>query len=164
MKLLFLIATILLLFVSGWGNVLAAAFCPHEGRQTRACPSKEATHHDHGMNSSHEAMTMGEMEGMGIQTSAMPNDAAPATGSQARVADQPMDDCAHCVSHSRFPTVPSVTGVVDQSKRGEDMAAPPAPSITIPLAAAHTTPIYSRQHGPPGATISRQVLINIFRI
>jgi hypothetical protein len=166
MRRFLLIASVLMLFVSGWGHVLAAALCPHVKAEHSCCPAQkqEAARHDHGLSASHEAMPMDGMEGMDMQTPATPVAETPTVGGDANSLGQPVEDCVHCMGHSQLPTPPVAVGTADQSSRSAELAAPPATSLVTPPIPALTALVTSRPHGPPGASAPRHVLINIFRI
>jgi hypothetical protein len=164
MRRFLLIASVLMLFVSGWGHVLAAALCPHVKAEHSCCPAQATASHDHGLSSSHEAMQMDGMEGMDMQTPAAPVAETLTTGGDANSLGQPLEDCAHCMGHSQLPITPVAAGTADQSSRSAELAAPPATSLISPIAPTLTALVSSRPHGPPGTSAPRHVLINIFRI
>lgn len=164
MKRFLLSATILMLFMSGWSHVLAAAFCPHVMMAQDCCPAQSGAGHDHGTNASHEAMQMDGMEGMERQAPVTPGDATPANAEIANVVSQPVEDCSHCMGHSQLPTAPVAAGTADQSSRNTDVAAPPVSQHIAPPVPAFATLITSKPHGPPGTAASRLVLIGVFRI
>jgi len=77
--------------------------------------------------------------------------------------DLPIEACAHCWSHSQ-PTSGAVASVaVDPSKRLVETNGPP-PSFTVALHSGFSIPITPSEHGPPGSSFPRHVLINVFRI
>lgn len=165
MKRLLLSAIILLLLVSGWSHVLAAALCPHVKMAQVCCPVKETASHDHGMSTAHEAMPMDGMEGMEMQTpAATPVAETSTTKESADSLSQPVEDCSHCMGHSQLPTTPVAVSTTDQSSRSAEQAAPPATSLITPTIPTLAALVSSRPHGPPGASTTLHVLISVFRI
>jgi hypothetical protein len=153
------IAVGLLLFVSGWGQTLAAAFCPH-ARGGHACCLANRTSHKHGHTSHHEAAPTGGMGG----TEASPPSSGTNAGGDVTSLGQPSEECGHCMSHSRQPAAPLAAGAAGQPKPGADSTAPPPAAFADAQAAVFTPAITSRQHAPPGASSPRHVLISVFRI
>jgi hypothetical protein len=172
MKRLILIASVLLLSVSGWSQFAAAAFCPHSQEQIvlarNECHVEQVTVHEHGEASSHQGMTMDGMEGMEagevMETASPAHDETPAAHESANQLGPPIGDCAHCFSHSRPQPVPLPGITTEQSKRGAADLAPPETTLAATPVMAFGLFITQRTHAPPGATISRHVLINVFRI
>lgn len=161
MKRFLLGITLLMLLVSGWSQVLAAAFCPHVMMVQDCSPSRRAASHAHGTNSSHEAM---QMDGMEMPAPATPVAADPTSSEIAHAFGQPVEDCSHCAGHSQLPTALFAVGTADQSSRNADVAAPPVTQLFAPPVPAFASLVTSRPHGPPGTSTSRLVLIGIFRI
>ena len=150
MKRLLLICVISLLFVSGWGHVLAAAFCPnmqdmpacHMQAEKVSTPSPEG----------HEGMEMGDMQ--------MPPDS---TEGKAGALESPLASC--CASRPEVPPAPIVTSRgAEQSKQDLGAILKPALKAIAPLASSFAPPVTSRQHAPPGTATARHVLISVFLI
>ena len=154
MKRLYHIGVITLLLAVNWGAVLAAAPCPRA--QGHACCHAKSLAHGHGMSPAHDGMAVGGMEGM----AALSDD-----GGNGEALDQPLESCAHCMSHSGFP-VTAVVASGAQGQSGRELSAAPPP--TLKTSAAHPSsfapPVVSRQHAPPGASHSRHLLIGVFLI
>lgn len=143
---------LLALFVSAWGNVFAAAFCPHMKFDHACCHTRR------GHNRSAHAMA-GEMQMGDTQM-------LPATDplSESEASSQPVEPCEHCMGRSQAPAVSVALTGVSRTHHG---AGAPTPATSSQLASASpsfTAHIISRQHAPPGSSITRHVLINIFRI
>ena len=150
MKRLLLICVISLLFVSGWGHVLAAAFCPN--MQDMPDCHMQAEKVSTSPHARHEAMEMGDMQ--------MPSDA---TEDKVGAFQRPLVSC--CASRPEIPPAPIVASRgAEQSK--QDLGAIPKPALKAiaPPAPSFASPVTSRQHAPPGATTSRHVLISVFLI
>ena len=144
------VVTLLLAFlVSAWGNVLAAAMCPHMRQDHACCHPQVAQNH-----TSHE-MT-GDMQ----MTPAIES----AEVAAFAAADKPVEGCAHCMG--RAPQSPPTVSLreVDRTNHGSELAAPTPASQPSYLAAPFTTSVPSREHSPPGASADRHVLISLFRI
>ncbi len=167
---------------SAWSNVIAAAFCPsylsnrdclikHEPRQSKQV--------DHKSSCQHEMADM-EMGDMQMDDTKMESEAASETAdnsiaenppievatesSNEQVAiDFPTKPCGHCWMHSQ-PTPGTASLVaVDTSKRLVENNAPPA-DFVVALPSAFVVPIMPLEHGPPGNSFPRHVLISVFRI
>ena len=158
MRRFLLTASVLLLFVSGWSQLLAASLCSHTPGAHACCRMKDA---GHGQASSHQGMAMDGMDGMEMPA----EDAAPASNESASSIGQPVEDCANCcIRDSQSQTAPIASITSDQSRRGNETLAPHVSVDATPLASAFATSVTSRQHAPPGAVTSRHVLIKVFRI
>jgi hypothetical protein len=84
---------------------------------------------------------------------------------QANKVDLPSDACTHCLSHSGLQNAPvSSVSVPDQPNKdfssatlavSRFLARPAAPFARIGL---------PREHAPPGSSVPRHILINVFLI
>src|SRR5882724_3461014 len=177
------VLAITLLF-SAWSNVIAAAFCPryvtrvgyikHSGPQTKRVVDKSSCHH-------HEmaGMTMDDTQ-MGMD---MPAEAetvsdlktnADSTGKASQIEltsdslsnemsfDFPVDPCAHCWSHSQPKSGAVAATVLNPAKEVVETDAPL--NVALALPSFLPGPITASEHGPPGNSFPRHVLINVFRI
>jgi uncharacterized protein involved in copper resistance len=145
-------ALLLALLLSAWGNVLAAA-CPHMGQDHACCHAKVTPH-----PASHHGMD--EMQMSDTQAGHEAEQSA-----DARALDKPVETCEHCMGRSQLPTPPATLREVEQSKRGEDVCAPPALSEPLSITTLFVPIVLAREHAPPTAVSSeRHVLINVFRI
>jgi hypothetical protein len=145
---------LLALLASAWGNVLAAAMCPHSAQSSQACCHARAAHHP----SSHEGMEAMEMGDVKMEPAAEQATPASAFGQLAGA-------CAHCMSHSQPSTLPATLREAGQSKRGSETATPLIAAETVLRTALLVQKIPAREHAPPGAArFARHVLISVFRI
>ena len=96
-------------------------------------------------------------------TEAPPPSSGTNVGAEATSLDQPSQECGHCMSHPRLPTMPAA-GAAGQSKSGEGLAAPPPAVVADTPAPVFMPAIISRQHAPPGVSSPRHVLLSVFRI
>jgi hypothetical protein len=170
------------LLLSAWGNVIAAAFCPRYAFNLECCLKHSAARAkkvEHKSSCQHE-MTDMEMDDMRMDNMQMerkdPSESAAdsivenspieftAENSSDQLAfDLPMEACAHCWSHSQ-PTSGAVASVaVDPSKRLVETDAPPA-NLAVALPSGFPATITPPEHGPPGNSFRRHVLISVFRI
>lgn len=143
------------LLTGAWGNVLAASLCPRMAQDHSCCHAKAMQH-------AHEAM--GDMQMNEMQMSEMQMPSAAEQETQSMRAVPPDAECEHCLSHSQLTTKLPTLREAEQTRRGEDVAAPLAlasHASSIPL---FVLPVHARPHAPPGAMTSRHVLINVFRI
>ena len=135
-----------LLFSQG-GIVLIAALCPHLRTGVMRCDSSAQPVMDHH-----------HMTEMKMDPDEMPfNNDGPAV-------DIPLGTCTHCVVHAK-----TTSGIFPARHRE---AAKVASDLTVPLVSGSpvlTTiqgpeRLTARSHGPPGDTVSRYILIDVFRI
>lgn len=147
MKRLLLISVISVLLVSGWGHVLAAAFCPNM-QDMPACHMQAADD----WASGHEGMEMG---GARHHSSAAEGKAGSLT--------RPLVSC--CASVPEAPPAPAFTSRgAQQSKQELGIILRPAPKVITPPPPSFAPAVMSRQHAPPGAAPPRHVLIQVFLI
>jgi hypothetical protein len=157
MKRLLLITVALLLSVSSWGEVLAAALCPHMQASHACCVAKASGTHRHGQVMAHHD---GMMEGMEMTVPT-----TPAIEEAARAITEPVGLCGHCMSRSEPPARFIIVARADAQSKKELRAAPTQTlGLPSPFSASSTLLITSRQNAPPGDQSSRHVLINVFRI
>jgi len=158
MKRFSLIGVVFALFMSGWGGVLAAAFCPR--LQGHSCCLTRMAGHSHHSMSPHDGMAMDGME-------ETPPPAAPVAdaGASANTLSQPVEPCAHCMSHSGPVNIPaSIVNMSEQSKRDAGAGPLPTARMLAQLATPSAEAGPAREHSPPGAASPRHVLISVFRI
>ena len=137
-----------LLFAQG-GSFLIAAQCPHLRTGIMRCdkPAEEPA-------MDHQHMADMQMDQKSDESLFNPD---------ASAFDQPSGTCNHCAVHSR--TTSSVFSVrhVEVPKRATDLASPTVPDRPLPTI-RHQARLTARSHGPPGETVSRYILIDVFRI
>jgi len=150
MKRLLLICVISLLFVSGWGHVLAAAFCPN--MQDMPGCHMQAENISTSPHEGHEGMEMGDMQ-------MKPT----ATDGKAGALERPLASC--CASRPEVPPTPMVSSRgAEQSKQDLSALLKPALKAIEPHAPSFAPFVTSRQHAPPGDSTQRHVLISVFLI
>jgi hypothetical protein len=107
-----------------------------------------------------DEMEMGEMQMSDKQAGHEAEQSA-----DARALDKPVETCEHCMSRPQLPTPPATLREVEQSKRGEDVSAPPALSEPLSFTASFVPFVPAREHARPTTVSSeRHVLISVFRI
>jgi hypothetical protein len=158
-----------------WGNVIAASFCPRFALN-RDCDLKHVSSQPKQIihqPSCHKEMGDSEMEDMQMAAAddSEPDanvEASPVEFTSDVTNDQvawelPSPPCTHCLSHSHsaLGTVSSAVAV-DPSKRLIETNSPHVKLVALPLFAFHT--IVPMEHGPPGESPARHVLISVFRI
>jgi hypothetical protein len=174
-KRLSIVFVVVALLFSAWGNVIAAAFCPRFALNRDCClkhAARQANQVKHESSCHHEMAGM-EMDDMQMEIEVdSPRDAS-AKNSQVELTsessnaeaalDLQIEPCAHCFSHSQ-PTSGTVSVVaIDPSKRLVETNSLPA-NFAIGLTAAFADSIVPSEHGPPGSSSPRHVIINVFRI
>ena len=167
--------------LGAWGNVIAAAFCPRY-RLNRDCCFKQTTRRskqaDHQSSCHHEMAGM-EMDDMQMGNMQMENETpsasaaaslakdlpvlTPESSSEQGALDLPVEACTHCLTHSQPASGPATVIAVDPSKQLIETKAPPA-GFEVALSSAFSISITPLEHGPPGESLPRHVLINVFRI
>ena len=170
-RVLFTLIIVIALLSSAWGNVLAASFCPHFA-QNHVRSFKHSAQQPVSTEAASHAGTCG-MNMPDMQMESMDNsqgdpdapvaqtDAANDSNTDADALDHPGEPCPHCLMHSQ-PTSGTATAVaVDPSKRLVEANAPADFAMASPSALIPITPL---EHGPPGNSFPRHILINVFRI
>jgi hypothetical protein len=108
---------------------------------------------------------MDEMEMGDIQMSDMQAGHGAEQSANTRALDKPFETCEHCMGRSQLPTPPATLRELEQSKRGEDVSAPPALSEPFSITTSFVPIVLAREHAPPTAAASeRHVLTSVFRI
>jgi hypothetical protein len=159
------------LLFSAWGNVIAAAFCPRFALN-RDCCLKHAVHQAKHVN--HDRSCQHEMAGMDMDDMQMespsdtstqnsPVEPASESSSEQVALEMPIEQCAHCCTHSQ--TTSGIVSVVaiDPSKGLVEANSLPA-SFSIDLTRAFADLIVPSEHSPPSPSSPRHVIINVFRI
>ena len=140
---------LLALLTSVWGQVLAAALCPHMRQDHACCHAQVAQDH-----ASHE-MT-GDMQ--------MTRSVESAQGAAFDAADKPVEGCDHCMGLAPRSPLTATLREAGRTNHGSELAAPVALSRPSVLAPPFTAHVPSREHSPPEASVHRHVLISVFRI
>lgn len=162
------------LLLSAWGNVIAAGFCPRFALNRDCCPkptpqpAKQAKHE----SSCHHEMSEMKMDDMEMDeddaesnTDAQDSQQELASASliQNLALDLPIEPCTHCVIHSQATSGTVSVLTIDPAKRLVETDSLPA-NFAIDLPGGFVDMILPSEHGPPGPSAPRHVLINIFRI
>jgi hypothetical protein len=170
--------------IGAWSNVIAAAFCPRYAardgsvkqtvEQAQASQAEsEPCHHemsdmdmDMGETSMHDMQMEDDSTRQTEITTTSKNSWTADTENPAAalvVLELPNEPCGHCWMHSQPSSGSSTVVALRPSSHSVDVNAPPADSaVTTPF--AFTIPITPVEHGPPGNSLPRHVLINVFRI
>jgi hypothetical protein len=160
--------------LSAWGNVIGASFCPRYlaqncfARNTQQAKQVDRESCNHEMSDT----DMGDMQMDGDSVSEPEvTDVGEnptievATGvSLERIAlDLPNEPCGHCWMHSQPSSGTGIMATVNPSPRSVEALAPPA-DITTALGFPNPIATEPLEHGPPGSSSPRYILINVFRI
>ena len=165
---------------SSWSNVIAAAFCPRYS-SSRNChiQQRQAEPVEHKSSCQHEMSDM-EMGDMQMDDTSTGSEAGSATADNpipekppVQIATEsfseqvaiafPTEPCGHCWMHSQPSSRTTVVVAADQSRRLVETNAPSA-DLVVALPSAFAVSIIPLEHGPPGNSFPRHVLINVFRI
>jgi hypothetical protein len=172
MRFLTLSFLVVALLFSAWGNVIAAAFCPRYASNRNCCVKQTVSKPK---QVEHPSSCHAEMDGMPMETetSADSGTDPSAQNSQANLAsesstdqvafDLPIEECPHCWSHSQPTSGAASVVTVEASKRLVETNLPIADFAVAPPPAFSILVSFSG-HGPPGISLPRHVLINVFRI
>jgi len=167
--------------LSAWGNVIAAALCPHyEARagsikgtvEQAGQADSEPCHHemsdmsmDMGETSTHNMQvadnSTGQTEIKTTLENATTADADKPTAAGV-VLELPNERCGHCWMHSQ-PSSGSSTVAALSTSQSVEASAPPV-DIAVARPFTFTISITPFKHGPPGGSLPRHVLVNVFRI
>lgn len=159
-------ALLLALCVSGWSGALAAAAldCPHaKGEAPRVvakakhsstedhscCRAKIAQAEPHCSTPEHKATGDSRM--------------MPRAHAEVETFNQPAESCTHCMDRSELPATPTAYQV-NRLKRSVDASVSHRATPPAQQSALFATPVLSRQGSPPGARVSKYLLISVFII
>lgn len=142
--------SVVLLFAQG-GSFLIVALCPHLRTGVMQCDARLP-----GQSMDHDHMADMEME-------QQPGDVP--TNPDLTAYDVPPEKCTHCSVHSG--TAPSSffsTRHIEASKRATDLTVPLLLKSPEPAMGQVVERLPASSHSPPGDTVSRYILIDVFRI
>jgi hypothetical protein len=165
---------------SSWSNVIAAAFCPRYS-SSRNChiQQRQIKQVEHKSSCQHEMADM-EMGDIQMDDTNMGSEAASETSdnsipesppvqiatdsySEGLAVDFHTEPCGHCWMHSQPSSGTATIVAVDPSRQLAETNAPPA-NFVVALPSAFVVPIVPLEHGPPGNSFPRHLLISVFRI
>ncbi|MDX6306362.1 MAG: hypothetical protein QOI77_3331 [Blastocatellia bacterium] len=162
--------------LGAWGNVVTAAFCPRYRLNRDCCvkqtrPKSKQVERTSSCHHEMAGMQMGDMQRENespFESGAEPlaKDSpvlTPEASSKESAFDLPVEACVHCLIHSQTVAGTVTVIAVDPSKRLSETNAAAA-SFEVALPAAFSISITPFEHGPPGASVPRHVLINVFQI
>lgn len=165
---------------SSWSNVIAAALCPRytssrnchvQQQQIKQVEPKSSCQHgmadmemgDMQMDDTNmESEVVSQTSVNSISESSPVQIATDSTSEQVAI-DFPTEPCGHCWMHSQPSSGSATIVAVDSSRRLVGTNAPPT-NFVLALPSTFTVPIVPLEHGPPGNSFPRHVLINVFRI
>ena len=175
-RILIILLLVAFLF-SAWSNVIAAAFCP--SYLSRNCYLKKETRSTKRVDSTSCHLEMPDMyigdmkmgeEQVDELTDEMPSKLAPEptvlTGDSviARTElESSNEPCGHCSRHNQPPAGSVTLTAINLSPQWAGIEGLTA-NFEIGLPAAVALPITPLEHGPPGNSFPRHILINVFRI
>lgn len=161
---------VIVLLLSGWHGVLAAALCPHVQCQAASSvkgqPSSQAPTQQHESHCSDASEEMSEEK-----QSPPPQVAADDSEVNAEVADsssgsihQPVSfPCAHCMGSPQAPTTPKNERTAGQQNVNSVTEAPRVIGRVTPPLVSFVKEIIPYEDGPPHR-VQRHVLIQVFLI
>jgi len=180
-----IILLVVAFLLSAWGNAIAAAFCPryvnhvccarHSAHQSMRVVDQSSCHHHEmagmkmddtemapNMQAQAEAGSDLEAEAGATGETSQVESTSDSSGNEVAF-DLPIETCGHCWMHSQPTSGTAAVVAADPSKRLIEADAP-LKNCAFALPAALPVPIKPSEHGPPGASFPRHVLINVFRI
>ena len=172
-RLLFTVIIVSALLSSAWGNVLAAALCPHFNLKhvcsfKNSAPqpaSPEPESHtgmcDMGSDMRMEAADKSQAD---VSTQNMPADAVDDSNADADTLDQLGEPCPHCLMHSQPASRAIIVQAINPEKRSVESEVSPATSALVSLSAVLVAKPSPNEHAPPGESSRLHLLINVFRI
>jgi hypothetical protein len=169
-----------------WSTSIAALFCPHMSGGYDSCLTSSSNDHSRdsmsGMHMIHgemagmdhmsmHAMDMSDMEASDVSGSElddvnilnMPISSKPNADVNSQTITLPAGTCSHCMMHSQ-PRTAAVSGGVGQSNISHEFIATERSSDCITPSALSFRFFNLHDHGPPGRSSPRYVLIKVFRI
>ena len=87
----------------------------------------------------------------------------PLAHADVETLDQPAESCTHCLDRSELPATPNAYQV-NRLKRSLDAGVSYRATPLAPPSALFAKPVLSRQGSPPGARLSKHLLIGVFII
>jgi hypothetical protein len=173
MKRFFPTGVALLLVIGSLGHVVAAALCPRSlGLE---CCWGNTSKHAHDSSSSHQDAAV-HRDGMPMDSLAMDETAAVEVSNSSTQSlvdgevsvsrfDQPVESCAHCLSHSGIPNAPaSFVSAPDESRKAVDLDQLDVLSFQAASLTTVTQKGSPREHSPPGKSAPRHILLSVFLI
>jgi hypothetical protein len=171
---IFIVLLVIAFLLSAWSNVIAASNCPRYG-SNGLCSRKHIVSQpraDHQLSCHHEMADM-EMDDMRMETetssdsnndsSAQTYSAELSSSSDQVALDLPIEQCPHCWSHSQ-PTSGSASLVPTDSSKQSVVTNLPLANLSFASPSTSLNSITPSEHGPPGNSFPRHVLIGVFRI
>ena len=167
---LLIVPLIIAFLLSAWSNVIGASFCPRYG-SNRLCSSKyvvaKPKADDHQLSCHHKMAGMDDMRmetGTSSDSTSVQTSGAELSFSRDLVAlDLPIEQCPHCWSHSQ-PTSGSASLVTTDSSKQSVVTNLPLAHLSFASPSTSLNSITPSEHGPPGNSFPRHVLIGVFRI
>jgi hypothetical protein len=174
-----IILLVVAFLLSSWSNVIAAAFCTRYSSSRDCHIQQQIKQVEHKPSCQHGMADM-EMGDMQMDETNMESEAASQTSvnpisetspvqiatdstSEQLAIDFPTEPCGHCWMHSQPSSGSATIVAVHLSRRLVETNAPPA-NFVLALPSTFAVPIMPLEHGPPGNSFPRHVLINVFRI
>ena len=170
-----IILLLLAFLVSAWGNVIAASFCPtYLARNVSIKHPYQPTKGVEG--SCHFEMADIDMGDMQMDTGEEPashsedmslaevQSSGGATESpiEPRLLEARTEPCSHCWMHSQASSGSAMAAAILPPQPPQSNAPVTQTSLDIPF--VPSTFVVRKEHGPPGNSSPRYILINVFRI
>ena len=159
------ISFIIALLASGWGSVLAATMCPHEGCMTAVAAKRHSASQAEGL-SSQKGHCSGSTEQPKNQSheEAAPASAELPTKKRFDAPHQPTSDCFHCMGAPALPVRSSDESVPSQTHHDAGVASPNVTRTPVVPRVASFPAITPTQGSPPTPAEPKYLLIQVFLI
>jgi hypothetical protein len=151
---------LLSLLVSGWGNVFAAAFCPHDAGKNLTTKTNATSCHQMGEEqSSHSESHSRAMNGMEMLPVAQPE-------GQAEIipVGQLIGTCTHCVGQENTPVTAATARELSLQKRDAGASVEKSAMSEVALTAFFSPKFVPTQNAPPGPANRKHLMLGVFLI
>lgn len=158
----------IVLFVSGWGGVFAAAMCRHTERAgtTAASDTEElpACCRAEGQEATHCSMPQGAQAQPDAETEHHDAAQAAVDAQGEHAFAHPNGACRYCITPSEYPPAPVCVAEPGGSRRAHAAHAARVQKLLPALSVQFIPAIIPSQGAPPGSRTTRHILHSVFLI
>lgn len=153
---------LLALFISGWGNVLAIACCPHNlTNQQKATTVGQSCHDVKSTNA-------GTKDSISDHHATHGSTTEPAATAGPNEYDAALDrnagTCTHCIGDGDLPATQGSVREFVLQKRGSDKLIAQSTPLSAEPVGFTISRFVPTQHAPPGSAGDKHLLLSVFRI
>jgi hypothetical protein len=150
---------LLSLLVSGWGNVFAAAFCPHIASKHRTRMMEGHSCHLE-MTEPSSPTSQQAMDGMEMTTPV----AQRSGDSRIIPVGQFTGTCSHCLEKDNSPVTPAISRELSSQKRDAGASLEKSATPVAALTTFFSPKFVATQNAPPGTANRKHLLLGVFLI